>query len=260
MSPRASTSRECPDLPVLDDGISLLAILPADDSRPLAQRLREDTRRAHRWVERLASVRGLLRGLLDLDSYQSLLRDLHAVYGALESGLRLHAAHPVLAALLRPELFRQAALAADLDFLHGGAGWRMLPLSAAAQTYAQHLQHLAQHDPALLTAHCYTRYLGDLSGGPILRRMVAWALRLDARGGLRFYDFPDVGDPDVYKADYRRCLDQLPLTAAEQTAIVREAIQAFSYSGALFTALRLPAAPSRGTRAQPHLATPQSAS
>lgn len=254
MSPLPRTDREPP---LAHDAAPLPGTAPDRGAAPLSQQLRAGTRRAHRWVERLASVRGFLRGLLDLDSYQKLLRDLYAVYGALEAGLRLQATHPVLAPLLRPELFRQAALAADLDFLHGGPGWRTLPASAAAQAYVQRLQHLAQHEPVLLIAHCYTRYLGDLSGGPILRRMAAWALRLDDRGGLRFYDFPSLGDPAVYKAEFRRCLDQLPLTAAEQGALVGEAIQAFTYSGALFAALQLPLPPGRGRRADPGLATAQ---
>ncbi len=202
-----------------------------------SQQLRLGTRRAHRWVERLAFVRGFLRGLLDLGSYQQLLRDLHAVYRTLEAGLSRHAAHPVVAALARPELFRAAALAADLDFLHSGPSWQRLPLSAAALAYTQHLQDLSEQAPALLLAHGYTRYFGDLSGGPILRRMTALALRLDARGGLRFYDFPGVPDPAAYKAELRRCLDQLPLGEREQAALVKEAIRAFSYSGALFAAL-----------------------
>ena len=89
--------------------------LVSPEPEPFSLRLRTGTRRAHRLVERLAFVRGLLRGLLDPLSYQQLLADLHAVYGALEAGLRHGRAQPLLLPLVRPELFRQAALAADLE-------------------------------------------------------------------------------------------------------------------------------------------------
>ena len=56
-------------------------------------------------------------------------------------------------------------------------------------------------DAEALVAHLYTRYLGDLSGGQILRRAVVRAYglagpgetTLDARAGVAFYDFPEIG-------------------------------------------------------------------
>ena len=96
------------------------------------------------------------------------------------------AAQPLLLPLFRPELFRQAALAADLDFLHGDTDWRQRPLSTAGAAYVRRLEHIAEHDPSLLIGHVYTRYLGDLSGGPILGRMAALALGLSGRQGLAF--------------------------------------------------------------------------
>lgn len=214
--------------------------LLSPEPEPLSLRLRTGTRRAHRLVERLAFVRGLLRGLLDPPSYLQLLRDLHAVYGALEAGLRHGRTQPLLLPLFRPELFRQAALAADLDFLHGDSAWRQRPLSTAGAAYVRRLEHIAEHDPSLLIGHVYTRYLGDLSGGPILGRMAALALGLSGRQGLAFYDFPQIADYAAYKAELRRCLDALPLSEAQAQAIVSEAQQAFSYSGALFAALPVP--------------------
>ncbi|HNN94908.1 MAG TPA: biliverdin-producing heme oxygenase [Pseudomonadota bacterium] len=214
--------------------------LVSPEPEPFSLRLRTGTRRAHRLVERLAFVRGLLRGLLDPLSYQQLLADLHAVYGALEAGLRHGRAQPLLLPLVRPELFRQAALAADLDFLHGDTDWRKRPISTAGGAYVRRLEHIAEHDPSLLIGHIYTRYFGDLSGGPILGRMAALTLGLSGRQGLAFYDFPQIADYAAYKADLRRCLDGLPLSEAQAQAIISEAQLAFSYSGALFTALPSP--------------------
>ena len=65
----------------------------------------------------------------------------------------------------------------------------------------------AEGDGARLIAHAYTRYLGDLSGGQILQRLLARSLELRP-SELSFYDFPRFSDLDALKADYRKALDQ----------------------------------------------------
>ncbi len=219
----------------------------AGDAVPgLALRMKEGTRRAHRWIERLAFVRSFLRGVVDRDSYQRLLVDLYYVYGALESALWAHRQHPAVAPVILPALFRAEAIAADLDFLGAqglGRPWRMRPMSQAALAYTQRLRQISQHSPELLVAHCYTRYLGDLSGGQILRRMTGLALRLDDAGGLRYYDFPQILDISGFKSEFRRRLDSLPLTEEQRLAVIAEAVRAFGLSGALFDALPVPVRP-----------------
>ena len=41
---------------------------------------------------------------------------------------------------------------------------------------------IAKEEPYLLIAHHYTRYLGDLSGGQILKNIAQKALNLDQQG------------------------------------------------------------------------------
>jgi len=51
-------------------------------------------------------------------------------------------------------------------------------------------------DPSPLLAHAYVRYMGDLSGGQIIRRRLAKAYGLElsnAGSGLDFYDFKELG-------------------------------------------------------------------
>jgi len=58
--------------------------------------------------------------------------------------------------------------------------------------YTTHLQALSDSaDPSLLLAHAYVRYVGDLSGGQVIRRHVAKAYGTDVASGegVRFYDF-----------------------------------------------------------------------
>lgn len=52
-------------------------------------------------------------------------------------------------------------------------------------------------DPSALLAHSYVRYLGDLSGGQFIRRVVVKAYGLDdaTSSGVEFYEFKELGGP-----------------------------------------------------------------
>ncbi|MBK9755599.1 MAG: biliverdin-producing heme oxygenase [Nannocystis sp.] len=141
---------------------------------------------------------------------------------------------PIVGPLARPELLRRPAIARDLATL----GAATQPPVAAARAYADRLHTLADHHPALLVAHAYTRYLGDLSGGQLLRRGAARTLGTGPEGpGLEFYDFPEIADPGAYKRELRACLDALPVDAATAAAIVDEARRAFTDTASVFAAL-----------------------
>lgn len=203
--------------------------------KPLSLRLREGTRKAHRIVENLGFVRCFLRGAVSLEAYGHYLVDLEHVYGELERGLRLHAAHPVLQPLIVPALWRQAALREDI---HALARRQPLPRTASepARAYGERLRALAEEQPELLVAHAYTRYLGDLSGGQILGRIVARTLGLSDEDGLRFYAFPELADRAAFKCEYRARLDSLPVDEQLAQRIVDEAITAFELNGAVLQA------------------------
>ena len=68
---------------------------------------------------------------------------------------------------------------------------------------------------ALLVAHHYTRYLGDLSGGQAIGRILDRTFELDGQG-VAFYDFPEIEKPKLYKDGYRARLDALGMSADEQ--------------------------------------------
>lgn len=210
-------------------------------SVPLAERLRIATRDLHRRVERAGLMPALLRGRLPRADYLALLRNLHALYEALEAGLLRHAAHPQLVPLpLRP-LARAGALAADLELLHGPGWAQALPLCAAADAYAARLLQLADQQPALLAAHAYVRYLGDLNGGQVLARLVGQGLQLPPGQGVAFYDFGPAEQVAAQVAAFRRGLDHIAPDEAAAQALVDEACGAFERHRELFEQLERPA-------------------
>ena len=205
----------------------------------LAERLRDETRNLHTEVERGIFMRALLRGQLSRAAYCMLLRNLQAIYAALEVALVSQAANPLVAPVFFRALFRSVALHHDLDALHG-PGWELaLALQPASRLYVERLQRVHQTCPALLVAHAYVRYLGDLSGGQLIKRKVADSLQLAPGVGTAFYDF---GDPDQIRRltrAFRAGLDNTTCDEAQLALIVVEAQRAFELHRSLFQQLAL---------------------
>ena len=201
----------------------------------LSEYLREGTADVHRGAERSAFVSRFMNGGLDRDTYSRHLRALHTIYSALEAALESSRDDSRLAAFHLPALWRRSALEADLDYLRGPHWQRELPVPAA-RTYAEHLRVLTTERPLRLVSHAYVRYMGDLSGGQVLKRMAARQLGLSG-DGLRFYEFPEIGDLVTFKADFRRRLDELPLVDGEREALLDEARSAFHLNATIFAEL-----------------------
>ncbi len=201
----------------------------------LSEELRARTAEAHGAAERSEFVSRFVRGRLDLPLHARHMLALHAVYAALEEALERRRDDPRLRAFSLPQLWRRLPIERDLEFLRGPA-WRTERPVPAATAYAERLREIDAAEPIRLVAHSYVRYLGDLSGGQVLRRLAAEQLDLDG-DGLRFYEFPAIPDLPAFKAEFRRRLDALELTNGEREAVVEEACTAFSLNGAIFEQL-----------------------
>lgn len=194
----------------------------------LSVRLRDATREAHRAAERCRFVRRLLRGDLQVREYAGYLAALLRVYAALEEGLVRHAGHPALDRFPWPALRRGEALAADLAALVG-PDWRTLV--ERDRSAGAYVARLSLAGPLMLLAHAYVRYLGDLSGGQILRGAVARF----APDALAFYTF-DPLEPAQERPLFRARIDQLALSPRDEALIVAEAVVAFELNTALLLA------------------------
>lgn len=203
----------------------------------LAERLRSETRAQHVELERSALMQQLLRGRMPQGTYCALLRNLHPIYQALEAGLAACAVHPGVASVCSPLLWREPALRADLDLLHGPDWPRDIAMQSAAAAYARHLSALVAGQPERLVAHAYVRYLGDLSGGQVLARIVSEQLGLRGGVGVRFYDFGRTDEAAALKQRFRAGLEATVTTEADADAVVDEARRAFEMHAELFEQL-----------------------
>jgi heme oxygenase (biliverdin-producing, ferredoxin) len=210
---------------------------PGRPPSALPERLRRETHELHRSVERSRFMAALLRGRVGKPSYSALLRNLHAIYSALEPALERHRQHPWIAPVVLPALWRRAALAADLAALHG-PGWAdALVLLPAAERYCERVRQLDAEQPDLLLAHAYVRCLGDLSGGQLLCRVVAESLQLTGGVGTAFYDFGAPSETLALVRAFRSGLDKVVADAPAADALVAEAVLAFELHRNLFDEL-----------------------
>jgi heme oxygenase len=204
----------------------------------LAARLREETRPYHSAAERAGIMTGFLRGQIDRATYTRLLRNLHALYDALESSLARFASSPFGVPFEEAGLRRREALASDAEWF-GGSAWRTLPVEEAMQ---QLVHRIVEGDAVTAATYAYVRYLGDVSGGQALKGVVRRIFALPDERGTAFYSFPELGDLDVFKGRVRADIDALPVTDGGD-AMVREAIAAFQLHERLFVQLDLPLQP-----------------
>jgi heme oxygenase (biliverdin-producing, ferredoxin) len=190
----------------------------------LGDMLREATQALHVEAERSGVIGQLLRGAGTREAYVLLLRNLWPAYRAMEDGLVLHANSPALRGVVRRELFRTSALESDIERL-AGEGWReRLPLLLAGERYAERVA--AANGGSRLIAHAYLRYLGDLSGGQIMKRLLARSLGLGA-DALAFYGFPAIADVSAFKCEYRKAIDGSVAEGVNPVDVVDEAIIGF---------------------------------
>lgn len=206
-----------------------MTVAMADGSLPVSivTALYLRTKTLHLEAERSGIIRELLRGSANRDGYILLLRNLLPAYQAMEHGLAHHRKTPGIGALAHYRLDRAPAIESDLAALCGEAWQRDIPLIPAGDQYARRVTEAARGNGARLIAHAYTRYLGDLSGGLILQRLLARSLELQP-AELSFYDFPKYPDLAALKAAYREALDRAGTLAGEPEAVVEEGALAFT--------------------------------
>ncbi|MFF1842071.1 heme oxygenase (biliverdin-producing) [Streptomyces sp. NPDC058217] len=205
---------------------------------PFSTLIRTASHEQHTEAETSTFMSDLLGGRLGVVAYTRYTEQLWFVYRALEEGAEALRTDPVAGPFIQPELMRTAELERDLAHLRG-ADWRrgLEPLPATA-AYADRVTECAHTWSAGYVAHHYTRYLGDLSGGQIIRDRAEKTWGFARKGdGVRFYVFEEIPNPASFKRGYRELLDAVDADELEKKRIVDECRRAFALNTAVFREL-----------------------
>lgn len=207
----------------------------------LSEELKSHTAAAHSAAEDSSFVAELMGGSLDAGALVSLLDQSLVIYRALETALTAHVDHPQLGAFIDPKLARVAALEADMVY-HHGADWEAqltdgrIEIVPATRAYAEALATLGAESIEFLLAHHYVRYMGDLSGGQIIQRLVQRHYGI-ADEGLNFYTFTEIEKAKPYKDGYRDLMDTADFTREQKDLILAHASDSFELNRAVFVDL-----------------------
>jgi heme oxygenase (biliverdin-producing, ferredoxin) len=206
-------------------------------SSNLATKLRVGTKKAHTMAENVGFVKCFLKGVVEKNSYRKLVGNFYFIYSAMEEEIEKHCNHPIVSKINFPQLNRKHSLEQDLAYYYG-SNWReQIQLSSAGEAYVKRIREVSAKEPELLIAHSYTRYIGDLSGGQILKNIAVTGMNLNDGQGTAFYEFPEIPDEKAFKAKYRSSVDELPIDDATADRIVDEANAAFGMNMKMFQEL-----------------------
>ncbi|MBM3715222.1 heme oxygenase (biliverdin-producing) [Microbacterium enclense] len=200
---------------------------------PFSSALRERSSSAHSSSEHAGFMADLINGSGTREDYVALVTQHWFIYEALESATERMRADPVASVFISDKLTRLPALEADLAFLIG-PDWRdrIAPLPTT-QAYVSRIRRVAATWPGGFVAHHYTRYLGDLSGGIFIGRLMQRRFGFDTNG-IGFYLFHDIADPKAFKCVYREQLDAAPWDDAEKERVIDEVLVAYRFNTELF--------------------------
>lgn len=214
----------------------MTAAPPGTERVPFSQQLRDATREAHVRAESSDFVDRLLDGSAGLAGFTALAVQHYHIYTALEAAARRLSADPVAGRFVLDGLDRVPALSVDLRFLLGPEWAAATVPNQATVRYCERIADVASDWPGGFVAHHYTRYLGDISGGQVIRSRLRSNYGVTG-DGARFYDFSALGSPAAFRHRYRRLLDTAGWDDVERDRIVTEAQLAFDLNTAVFADL-----------------------
>lgn len=203
----------------------------------LATQLREGTSKSHSMAENVSFVKSFLGGVIDKESYRKLVSNLYFVYSAMEEEMERNKENIYIKPIYFTELNRRKNLELDLEHYYGPNWKSLIRISEATSSYVERIKTISSERPELLVAHAYTRYLGDLSGGQLLKKIAQRAMNLPDGKGLAFYEFDQVEDEQEFKQNYKKALDSLPLDSTLAENIVAEANVSFTMNMKMFQEL-----------------------
>ena len=188
------------------------------DPIPFSTALRERSSGAHSSSEGAGFMSDLMTGEGTRDDYIALVAQHWFIYEALERGGRADApttrSPRSSSATSSRGCPRSRPTSSSCSAPTGATQVAPLPTT---QRYVDRIDEVGRTWAGGFVAHHYTRYLGDLSGGQFIGRLMARRFGFETNG-IGFYLFDDIADPKAFKEVYREQLDAAPWDAAEQRA------------------------------------------
>lgn len=207
---------------------------PSGDVGALSTLLRSSTAEIHKEAEQRPFMRAFFAGDLPRDAYIAWLARQWHLYRTLEAGLDTLPPTRPEHGLVTTALYRTGRIEADLDHLTG-RDWRYQDhLTPATQAYVERIESTLAFPPGLV-AHAWLRYMGNVGGRDVLRRLVASSIGVseDNEQGLAVTDYSAVGEIRPFFADFHARLDTLHLSEDDRARVVAEAEAGFRLNIAL---------------------------
>ena len=201
---------------------------------PFSQALRERTWNSHGDSEGAGFMKDLMSGAGTREDYIALVAQHYFIYEALEAAAERFASDELSAPFISPSLTRMPALEQDLEFLLG-ADWRnQISPVPTTDRYVARINEIAEQGWAGgFVAHHYTRYMGDLSGGQAIGRLMQRHFGFDTNG-IGFYLFDQIASPKAFKETYRDQLDAVAWSDEERERVIDEVLVAYRFNTELF--------------------------
>ena len=216
---------------------------------PFSAALRERTRTGHSSSEGADFMGDLMSGKGTRDDYVSLVAQHYFIYEAIERSAEQMKNDPVAAPFISSKLTRLPAIEEDLRFLIGDDWLERIEPLATTRAYVARINEVGATWAGGFVAHHYTRYLGDLSGGQIIRTLMQRQFGFDTNG-VGFYLFGDIAKPREFKDVYRAQLDAVPWDDVERDRVIDEVMLAYRFNTELFIDLADQKAVREGTSAE----------
>jgi len=211
-------------------------------SPTFAETLRSATMPAHETANHSPFVNALLGGELAVTAFAELATQLFFVYTALEETAETMREDPVAGKFVFDELARVPALREDMAFYFGPDWASTIAPLPATEEYCARIRSAGAEWSGGFVAHHYTRYLGDIAGGQVIRVKLKKFHNIEGPGA-RFYDFDRIPSAPRFRDNYRELLNTAPWDARERKGVILESVRAYELNVGIFTALadRMPA-------------------
>ncbi|QIK64841.1 DUF2470 domain-containing protein [Leucobacter viscericola] len=209
------------------------------EDKAFSKVIRETSWSDHSDSEGAGFMDDIMHGRASRQDYIDLVAQHFFMYEALEVAAEQLTADPAFADFHPAALVRKSALESDLAYLIGDDWRERISAVPATEAYATRIREIAAENwlPGIV-AHHYTRYLGDLSGGQMIAKLVAKQHDL-ADAGIEFYNFTELGSIPAFKNTYRAGLDRLGVSMddAERKRFLEEVRIAYGFNTAVFVDL-----------------------